>query len=638
MIRKNLSGSFATLRMTNLGQILFLTWIIGIYIFAWIIQDKLFLSYDVSQLLHAAKLLLAGGTYVNDFFNPNPPLISYLYAPPIIISQLLNIKIIIPFRIYIFFLVTLSASLCYLQLSQLLSKQNLFFTRAFLITFLFMTLIFPLHDIGQREHLLVILTMPYLLLVSNRLSNHEPNKKEAACIGFLAILGFAIKPQFLLTPLLVELYYALSKKNIFSWIRTETLVMLALLSIYGLVMFIFYHDFIFTILPYLFRVYYKSISDPWSHLFLNPDALFCWVPFLFAFLLYKNNSLKQLQSVLLLALGGFLFAYYAQRTTFSYHLLPAMIISTLLLVMQFFSFVINQKITARGYILVLSGCVLIISTMYFTLNYMWAIILFYPKTFFIYCAFLFSILTYLIQVKKNIFYIVLTVSIILAVGGLCAYFSVRLPWYAYQLFIVLFALIASFVIISPKSQAPIKLMITSFFGVLLFAIPALALQNQYMACIHYKKTILNPMIAFMNQQPKTRQSIYMLAQSTMLASPMIDYTNAQYVERFDCMWIAHLLIKHLAKDGDDLLRYNIKHNPDIQFFMNMTAQDFQKNKPAIVFVATREWVANKNGKSLYFDYIRYFSENENFRREWQQYRYLTTLREHLYLDVYIRKS
>src|ERR1700678_2432741 len=84
-----------------------------IAITAWVIQVKLFLNWDVGHLLHATELLLAGGSYRHDFFIPNPPLILYLYAPPVLAHHIFGLNLILGFRCYIFLLIALSLMLSY---------------------------------------------------------------------------------------------------------------------------------------------------------------------------------------------------------------------------------------------------------------------------------------------------------------------------------------------------------------------------------------------------------------------------------------------------------------------------------------------------------------------------------------------
>lgn len=316
-----------------------LTILIMIYAFAWILQDQLFLNWDVSWLMHAAKRLLNGGTYSHDFFETNPPLILYLYLPPILVNKTLNINLALAFRCYIFLLSALSLSLCYPFLRKIFSKQDPILRSVFIVFLAAAYLILPLHELGQRDHLLVMLTLPYLLAVVYRLQGNSIKTGEAALLGLLAGLGFALKPHFLITLVLIELYYAFSKKNLFACLRPETVMMLVLMSAYGAAIFAFFPDYLSFVVPYTMRVYYSSISSPWGFILLHPMLLSCALSLLCYALLYNVSAYKPLGMVLSLALIGFICSYVAQRTTFYYHLIPAFSFALLLSVLLYGSFI-----------------------------------------------------------------------------------------------------------------------------------------------------------------------------------------------------------------------------------------------------------------------------------------------------------
>src|SRR5579872_3156058 len=98
--------------LTNKSSLFFWGAILSVYVVAWGIQEHLPLNWDISQLLHATRLMLAGGTYSKDFFIPNPPMILFLYTPPVALSKFMGVKVMLPFRIYIFMLISISLAIC----------------------------------------------------------------------------------------------------------------------------------------------------------------------------------------------------------------------------------------------------------------------------------------------------------------------------------------------------------------------------------------------------------------------------------------------------------------------------------------------------------------------------------------------
>lgn len=307
----------------------------GVYLLAWIIQSNLFLNWDISQLIHVANQMMSGGSYVKDFFTPNPPIILHLYIVPVFFSKLLGLNATIAFRIYIFILSTISLFICYLVLNQIISKKDSFLLDALVLSLAVTFLIVPLYQFGQRDCLLYIFSAPYLFLVALRLQGKEINAYYAFFIGLLAGLGFAIKPCFLIIPLLIELYYIYFTKRWFAWLRSETIAIFLVLATYAVIMFLFYKEYVFDLVPYLIKNYYNSVGFPWSEMILNDPVLFCLIPVAFYFIHYKDNHYKILSTVLLISLFGFLMSYFIQRTLFSYHIMPAFSTGIIMLVLLF---------------------------------------------------------------------------------------------------------------------------------------------------------------------------------------------------------------------------------------------------------------------------------------------------------------
>lgn len=338
------------------ASLVFISLLISIFIAAWLLQGQLFLNWDASWLMHAAQRMLAGGTYQEDFFETNPPLIFYLYLPPIYIHLLSAWSLAICFRLYIFLLAALSLGLCYQQAERIFSKENQRLVYWLVGSLAVIDLVLPLHELGQRDHLFVLLTLPYFLSLVYRLHQRE-KPPLAILIGLLAGIGFALKPHFLITLLLLE-SYAAYKQSIFFWWRAELLTLILFILGNCLGTLIFYPDYIYFMIPYAMRLYYTSISAPWSVIVFYPLALFCASPLLLCIpLMPKVRSERLLTTILLLALSGAVFSYLSQRTAFYYHLIPAFSLASLLVLLFFYFFctqTIHRQKTDYGFMVLLA--------------------------------------------------------------------------------------------------------------------------------------------------------------------------------------------------------------------------------------------------------------------------------------------
>lgn len=350
--------------LTKQNNILFISVLILVVSLSGMIQYNLFLHWDISFLLNTARQLLAGGKYIHDFFTPNTPMSLYLYVPPVILNQLSGINSIFIFRIYIYLIISISFFICFYISKYIFLPKDILLRQIFLITLIAILTILPLFDFGQRDHLFFIFAMPYLLLVVMRLQGHSIPLPLAMLIGLLAGLGFAIKPQFLITPILLEAYFIFYKQNWLGWARAEIFIIIALLMFYTLAVFIFHRDYVFTIIPYMLHSYYQSINEPWSDLVLNNFVCFGIFTLLFYFVRYKENDYELFLKVLALALVGFFLSYLTQRTLFYYHILPFFSASILL-----FTIVLGLFIRKNYHIfIVLLGLIVYIYPVYVLVN------------------------------------------------------------------------------------------------------------------------------------------------------------------------------------------------------------------------------------------------------------------------------
>lgn len=316
-------------------------------IVAWFIQSQFLLKGDVSWQMHLARLVLAGGNYVNDFFEINPPLSIYLYMPAVLLQKVSAVSAITALRVYIFLLAAFSLVICYLLVKRIFLPKDSIVRSLFLFALAFIYLILPMDEFGQRECLLLYLTMPYFLLVSLRLDHEKIALLPAVGIGLLAGLGFAIKPFFLFAFGLVELYFMLaqaySKKYLLSWIRAETLVILAVLILYVAFIYLFHPNYIKIVVPVAARFYYQFFPFPLVYVILNPLFIYPALTPLLYFLLPPKSPYNKLSATLIMALVGFLLAYSVQQLPWYYHALPAFGMAIVVCTLLFSLFLTHYK-------------------------------------------------------------------------------------------------------------------------------------------------------------------------------------------------------------------------------------------------------------------------------------------------------
>lgn len=309
---------------------------------AYFVQSMFILNGDVASLLFDTQLFLAGGTYVKDFFETNPPMIFIIYSPASLFAQLTSTTITPVIRIYIILLALLSITCCSVLLKKIIKEKDNSLRYTLLYTLLFIFLFMTVGEFGQREHLLVILMFPYLFAAVVNIQNQRINPLLAILIGSMAALGFGLKPYFLLTIVLIELYTIIMKRNWLGWVRIEAVACAGLLVSYLIFIFLYQPNYIHIMLPLISHFYFSGIQQPWFDIFSQLNSIFCFTAFAYYFFFYDKKYYETLSRVLILALTGMIFAFLITQTAWSYHVFPALCLAITLITLYVFSFFSNE--------------------------------------------------------------------------------------------------------------------------------------------------------------------------------------------------------------------------------------------------------------------------------------------------------
>jgi len=206
------------------------------------------INHDCALYLHQAELLLDGGVPYVDFVDTNPPLIVYLNVPPVLLSRAVGVSAATTFHGLLLLLLIVSTAEIYFLLGggrQITSRftrgtipfflrENRDSARAsirpsrrtpagsfrayergviLLVWIAISFLIWRRCELGQREHLFVLLYVPYLFL---RIARYQENSAPvwfAVLLGFQAGVGVSIKPHFLILAVLVEIILLASARR-----------------------------------------------------------------------------------------------------------------------------------------------------------------------------------------------------------------------------------------------------------------------------------------------------------------------------------------------------------------------------------------------------------------------------------------
>lgn len=165
------------------------------------------INHDVALILDVSRRWLDGARLYVDVIDVNPPLIFVLSALPEMAARASGL-VDAP-TAFVGMVLGLIAAALLLARRLLALLGDLFgpitgFTTLPAIAFLLV--VYPGDMFGQREHLMLAATMPYLLAAAGRAAGIRLPPRLLALAALLAGFGFALKPHFLLGPILIEAY------------------------------------------------------------------------------------------------------------------------------------------------------------------------------------------------------------------------------------------------------------------------------------------------------------------------------------------------------------------------------------------------------------------------------------------------
>jgi hypothetical protein len=255
--------------------------------FAPVNQDTIWQVWLGRQVLHGARLY-------TDIIEVNPPLIYWLAVPQAAVCELLHLSAA---AVTIGFTIILSAA------SLLLSPSR--YRLPLLVAFT----VLPLAVLGKAEHFTLVATAPYVFLIAARKADGEV--RLPWIIGFLAALGFAMKPFFVVVPLALECLIW-SKPRI----RPETVALVVSAVAYTAAVLIFAPAYMTDVVPML-RDAYGAFHGG------EPVIIFVTLAFLLAAAGAVGRKGSPTTIALLVAALAFLPAVFIQNKGWSYQSLPA---------------------------------------------------------------------------------------------------------------------------------------------------------------------------------------------------------------------------------------------------------------------------------------------------------------------------
>ena len=286
-------------------------------------HDQMWLLYAAGLVQHGTRL------YGPHLFESNPPLIVWLSMIPDWIAGVLHLSATAVAKALVIVVEAAVWLVCRGLWSRLLPDRSrgLWWKLGFAYIAIFAVL--PARDFGQRDQLLAILCLPYLLTSAVDMDGGRLPAAFLAGIGCLAGVGFSLKPHHLLVPAAIEttlLWWRFSgRRSAQRLLRPEAIAIAATCAAYYAAIRTLTPEYVSQVLPVLRDTYWAI-----GHLSLLQSTLasvqltVLAAAALGVHLANRCSNVNAATRIFLIAGFASLAAYYLQGTGWYYQQIPAL--------------------------------------------------------------------------------------------------------------------------------------------------------------------------------------------------------------------------------------------------------------------------------------------------------------------------
>lgn len=288
------------------------------------------LNHDVAAVLDFSARMLAGERLYTGLVDVNPPLIFLLNLPAAWLAAHTPLDGPQALLLGLLLLCGGSLALCAALLRAPGGRAPGAVERAATGAVLPLLLLAAGYDFGQREHIMAVAALPYLVLAERRILGAATPWRLAVPALLLAATGFALKPHFLAAPALVEalvLGAGLARGRGWAVLRDPApWAMAALWALYLAAIPLFFPAYLGHVVPLVWQWYVGLDGAPWWRVLLTPvlgsAALFLLGLAALVPPAMRRGAAGWLPALLAAAAAGGLLAALVQHKGWSYHLVP----------------------------------------------------------------------------------------------------------------------------------------------------------------------------------------------------------------------------------------------------------------------------------------------------------------------------
>jgi hypothetical protein len=272
---------------------------------------------DVSWQLWIGRHMNAGVPLYNWIMETNPPLWFWMAQPISAFAEAFRAEpdLILIVAVWMFMAISLALSAAVIMD---LEPQK---RAAILGAQLLGMLLLSFSELGQRDHLTLIGSIPYALLIARRGEGRAVSWPLAITIGLFAAPVLALKNYFVLIPAALEVWLSWRTRRLLPF-RPETIALFLVAIIYAATVIVYSPIYLSAIVPMLSAAYGDFHGPPLLVIFNRMTCAAVAVSFYFWF--FRRTLPDQTQVLLVLA-AAFFGIYFLQFKGFVYHLDPVVV-------------------------------------------------------------------------------------------------------------------------------------------------------------------------------------------------------------------------------------------------------------------------------------------------------------------------
>lgn len=280
------------------------------------------LNHDVAYFVALAGRLLDGGSFGREIMDMNPPHVWWISAVPVWIARHVGLRIDAVAAVF----TALMAALSVIAVERLVNFER-FARNVFLPLVACLVLFAPGYDFGQREHWMLLLTLPYVVACACRLNGTQLPSASGAAIGTAACLGFCIKPYLLLVPVACEIWILARTRRPSLLLRPETTAMAVTGLVYAGLIVVYARSYLEIEVPTALLGYW-TYKSPMLDVLITAIVLLAPTAMLLLIVhrsRRQNDRIPALAKVCAVAGAASLVAALIQMKPWSYHFLPGIV-------------------------------------------------------------------------------------------------------------------------------------------------------------------------------------------------------------------------------------------------------------------------------------------------------------------------